>query len=103
MILVPVRENKAGKCVTPLLDETQVRKHHVDAGHAVVRKGDAEINHQPTAIIMIEVGIHADLAGTAKRHEKKIRRAVHYPSLSSSRRAVSLRAKIANSPFTVRS
>ena len=103
MILMAVSENQTGKRVAPLFNETEVGKHHIDARHAVVRKGDAEINHQPATVVMVEVGIHPDLAGTAKRHEKKIRRLIHYPSLSSSWRASVLRAKMAKSPFTVRS
>ena len=82
MVLMPVGQHEAGKLFAPRLDEAEVRKDHVDPGHAVVGEGDSQIDHQPASLIMIEVRVHADLAGAAQRYEQEVRRSIHGLSVS---------------------
>ena len=73
MILVRVGQHEADEVFPLLLDEAQIRQHDVDARLALVRKGDAEVDHQPLARVRrteaVEIDVHADLAEAAERHE----------------------------------
>ena len=77
MIFMTMRQNKTGKLVTSLLDKAQVRQHDINPRHAVIREGNAKIHHQPTALIVVEIGVHANFTGSTKRHEKKVGVIVH--------------------------
>jgi hypothetical protein len=76
MILVRMGENDAKQVLPLRFDEAQIGKHDVHAGFAVVRKGDAEIDHQPLAAARraeaIEIDIHADLAHPAEGKEDQL-------------------------------
>ena len=53
-------------------DKPQIWQNHINAWHGVIRKADAKIDHQPAPLIMIKIGVHADLARPAKRQENQI-------------------------------
>jgi len=72
MILVRVRQHEADQVGAPLDDELGIGHQHVDTRRAVVPERDAKIDHQPLAGIAVEIEVHADLAGTAQRDEKKL-------------------------------
>src|SRR4029079_18535011 len=74
VVLVGMRDDDAGKVGAVLLDETHIWEDDVDAGVVLaLGEGDAAIDHQPAALILrpetVEIGVHADLAQTAKCQE----------------------------------
>ena len=67
----------AGEVGAVLLDEAHVGEDHVDAGIVLaLGEGDAAVDHQPLARVgrpeAVEVGVHADLAEAAQRHEYEL-------------------------------
>ena len=72
MILVGVGEDQAVEKGPLLLDEAQVGQDDIDAGQPVVGEAEAEIDHQPAAVLAVEIGVDADLADAAERHEPQI-------------------------------
>ncbi|MFO1188965.1 MAG: hypothetical protein U1E97_05110 [Alphaproteobacteria bacterium] len=44
-------------------------------------EGHAQIDHQPVAVMAIEVEIHADLAASPKRQEQQVIGARHQPAV----------------------
>ncbi len=72
MVLVAVGHHQPDQIVPMLGDEARVGHHDIDAGHRVVAEGHAEIDHQPLAVIAVEIEIHADLAGAAERQEQEL-------------------------------
>src|SRR3546814_3939552 len=72
MVLVGVGEDEAGKVVAAVDDEARVGHLHIDPRQARIAEDDAEIDHQPGAIVAVEIEVHADFAGAAERNEEKI-------------------------------
>src|SRR3546814_20142499 len=72
VVLVGVGEHQAGEALAPLHDEGGVGHLHVDPRQARIAEDDAEVDHQPGAVVAVEVEVHADLAGAAERHEVDI-------------------------------
>ena len=73
VILVGMGEHQSEQVVAALDDERGVGHDDVDAGMTLVGKGDAEVDHQPLAVVTIEVEVHADFARTAEGHEQQLR------------------------------
>src|SRR5215813_2882203 len=67
-----VRQNNADQVLAALLDEGGIGHHDFDAGHGIVGKADAEIDHQPFAGVAVEIEDHADLARAAQREEQQL-------------------------------
>ena len=72
MVLVGVGQDQPVEERALLLDEAQVGQDDVDARQPVVGEADAEVDHQPAAVLAVEVGVDADLADAAERHEPQI-------------------------------
>src|SRR4029077_6261573 len=72
VVLMGVGQHDADQIVAPLLDESGVRHHHLDAGHRIVGEADAEIDHQPFAGVAVQIEVHADLAGPAQGEEQEL-------------------------------
>ena len=76
MVLMRMGQHDAEQVAAFLFDEAEIGEHDIDAGLAVVRKGDAEIDHQPLAAARraeaVEIDIHADLAHPAKGQEDQL-------------------------------
>ena len=53
MIFMGMSQNNGFQLVFPGFNEPQVRQNHIYAGHAFIRKADAQINHQPSFLIVI--------------------------------------------------
>jgi len=74
MVLVRVGQHEPVQRLALLLDEAQVRQDDVHPGEAVVGEAEAEIDHQPAAGEAVEIGVHADLAHPAERHQAQVRK-----------------------------
>ena len=75
MVLVGVGQHQAGQPIAPGLDEGRVGHQDIDARLAFIGEGDAEVDHEPTAVVAVEVEVHVDLAGAAQGQEPEIARA----------------------------
>ena len=71
MILVPVSNHQSFEAVQPVLDEFEIGEDEIDAGILLTRKGHAEIDHEPPPLAAIEIDVHPDLAGPAKREKQQ--------------------------------
>ncbi len=75
MVLMRVGDDDAAQPVEILLDEAGVGQDQVDARMRGVRKGDADIDDDPFALIGRPIAkegeVHADLADAAERREDK--------------------------------
>ena len=73
VVLVRVGQDEADEVFALGDDEAEVGQHDIGARLAFMRKGHAQIDHQPGARTRrpeaIEIDVHADLAETAERHE----------------------------------
>ena len=69
MILVTMGQDDADQFLLPLFDEFEIGKDQIDARIIGIRKGEAEIDHQPFAPTTIEIDVHADLARAAQGQE----------------------------------
>ena len=56
MVLVGVGQDQAVEKGPLLLDEAQVGQDDVDAGQPVVGEAEAQIDHQPAAVLAVEIG-----------------------------------------------
>src|SRR5690606_3391984 len=73
VVLVSMSEDDAFEGAALLLDEAQIRQHHLDAGLVLLSKRKAEIDHQPSTVILgpnaVKVDVEANLTETAKSQE----------------------------------
>ena len=65
-------EHDPEQVVTPFLDEVEIGEDQVDAGILVAAESHAEVDHKPLAVAAVEIDVHADLAGPAKREEQQL-------------------------------
>ena len=73
MILVGMGQHDAQQAVSVFLHEGRIRQDHLDARRGLITEGDAQIHHDPLAVVRgpeaVEVEVHADLVGPAERQE----------------------------------
>ncbi len=72
MILMGMGQHEAEEIGAILHDEGRVRHDDVDARRRLIAEGDAEIDHQPFAVMAVETEIHPDLAAAAERQEQQL-------------------------------
>jgi hypothetical protein len=72
MVLMRVGDDEAGQVGLALGGEARIGHDDLDPRHGLVRKRDAQIDHQPFAGIAVEVEVHADLAGAAQGQEHQL-------------------------------
>src|SRR5262249_47716220 len=69
-------QHDAGERPLLLLDESEIGQHDIDPGLRLVRKRDAEVDHEPLSRIgraqPVEVDVHPDLAQAPQRHEDEL-------------------------------
>jgi len=67
-----VGDDDSEQRLAPFRDERRVWQYDVDARKLAVVEADAEVDDDPLAVEAVEVEVHADLAGTAQRHEHEV-------------------------------
>ena len=72
MILMGMGQHEAEEIGAILHDEGGIRHDDVDSRRRLIAEGDSEIDHQPFAVMAVEIEIHPDLAAAAERQEQEL-------------------------------
>ena len=72
MVFMGMGQHQASEVFLALHDEGGVGHDDFDAGRRIVAEGYAQIDHQPFAVMAVEIEVHADLAGPAQRQEDQV-------------------------------